>query len=101
MHYGYQKKGTHTPPQASFLTLKMLLAGHVIPDAMHLFRGDLVYSDDPPVPAKTVGHFPVIEATVLIWVDSQLPQTHADVNILQMQESSVQGSLIDELRDVC
>lgn len=64
------KKGTHTPPQASSLTLEMLLAGHVVPDAMHLFRGDLVDGDDPPVPAEAVGHFPVIEATVLIRVDS-------------------------------
>lgn len=78
----------------------MLLAGHVVPDAMHLLRGDLVYSNDSTVPAKTVGHFPVIEATVLIRVNAQLPQTHPHVNVLQMQESGVQGSLVDELRNV-
>ncbi len=78
----------------------MLLAGHVVPDAMHLLRGDLVYGNDSTVPAKTVGHFPVIEATVLIRVNAQLPQTHPHVNVLQMQESGVQGSLVDELRNV-
>lgn len=95
------KKGTNTQVLRHLrLTLEMLLAGHVVPDPMHLLRGDLMYGDNSTVPAETVGHFPVIEATVLIRVNAQLPQTHPDVNVLQMQESGVQGSLVDELRNV-
>ncbi|TRY93520.1 hypothetical protein DNTS_032373 [Danionella cerebrum] len=60
-------------------------------DAMHLLRGDLVDSYNTTIPAETIGHLPVIEATVLIWVNAQFPQTYSNVNILQMQESSVKG----------
>lgn len=95
------KKGTNTHVLRHLcLTLEMLLAGHVVPDTMHLLGGDLMYGDDSAVPAETVGHFPVIKATVLIRVNAQLPQTHPDVNVLQMQESGVQGSLVDELRHI-
>lgn len=78
----------------------MLLAGHVIPDAVHLLRGDLVHSDNPSVPAQTVGHFPVIKSAVLIRMDAQLMQTQSHIHVLQVQQSRVQRRLKDELGHV-
>lgn len=72
------------------LTPQVRLAGHVIPNAVHLLRGDLVHSDNPSVPAQTVGHFPVIKTAVLKRVYTQLPQTQSYVHVLQVQQSRVQ-----------
>lgn len=59
-------------PQA-LLTFEVFFAGHVVPDPVYLFRRDLVHCDDSTVPTETVSHFPVIEATILIWVNAKLP----------------------------
>lgn len=52
------------------LTFQVFLAGHVVPDAVHLLRGDLVDGDHPAVATEAVGHLPVVEATVLERVNS-------------------------------
>lgn len=71
------------------LTSQVLLAGHVVPNAVHLLRGDLVHSDNPSVSAQTVGHFPVIKTTVLIGVNTKLKQAKSHIHILQVQQSCV------------
>lgn len=71
------------------LTSQVFLTGHVIPNAVHLLRGDLVDGDNPPVSAETVSHFPVIKTTVLIRVYPQLSQAQSHIDILQVQQSCV------------
>lgn len=71
------------------LTFKVFLAGHIIPDAMHLLRGDLVDGNYPAVATKAVGHLPVVEATVLERVNTKLPEAHTNVHVLQMQQPGV------------
>jgi len=71
------------------LTSEVLLAGHVIPNAVHLLWGDLVDGDNPPVSTETVSHFPVIETTVLIRVYTQLTQTQSHIHVLQVQQFCV------------
>lgn len=84
----------------ALLTLEMFLAGHVVPDPMHLLGGDLVHGDDSAVSTEAVGHFPMIEATVLIWVNAKLPQADPYVNILQVKQAGMEGSLINQLGHV-
>lgn len=66
------------------LTFKVFLAGHVVPDAVHLLGGDLVDGDHPAVAAKAVGHLPVVEAAVLEGVDAQFPEAHTNIHVLQV-----------------
>lgn len=53
------------------LTSQMLFAGHVIPNPVHFLRANLMHRNDPTVATQAVGHFPVIETTVLKRVYSQ------------------------------
>lgn len=79
----------------------MLLARHVVPDAVHLLGGDLVDGDHPAVAAKAVGHLPVVEAAVLERMDAELTEAHAHVHVLQVQQPGVQRRLVYELGHVC
>lgn len=92
--------GRRVPP-LTLLTFKMFLAGHIVPDAVHLLGGDLMDGDDPAVAAEAVGHLPVVEAAVLEGVDAELTEAHAHVDVLQVQQPGVQRRLVYELGHVC
>ena len=68
----------------------MFLARHVIPDSVHFFWGDLMHSNDSAVPTQTVGHFPVIEATVLKRMYAQLSQTQSYIDIFKVKQPGVE-----------
>ena len=84
----------------ALLAFKVFLAGHVVPDAVHLLRGDLVHGDHPAVATEAVGHLPVVEAAVLKGVDAQLTEAHTNVHVLQVQKPGVQGGFVYELSHV-
>jgi len=79
----------------------MLLAWHVIPNSVHFFWCYLVHRDHPAVPAQAVGHFPVVEATVLEGVDAQLPKTESDIHVFEMEESGVKGGFVNQFCYIC
>lgn len=74
----------------------MFLARHVIPDSLHFFWRDLMHSDNSAVPTQTIGHFPVIEATVLKRMYAQLSETQSYVDILKVKQPCVEGGLVNK-----
>lgn len=74
----------------------MLLAWHVIPNSVHFFWCYLVHCDHPAVPAQAVGHFPVVEATVLEGVNAQLPKTESNIHVFKMEESGMKGGFVNQ-----
>ena len=78
----------------------MFLAWHVIPDSVHFFWRDLMHGDHSAVPTQTIGHFPVIEATVLERMDAQLSKTQSHIHILQVKQPGVEWGLVNELSHI-
>lgn len=74
----------------------MLFAWHVIPDPVHFLWRDLMDGDDAAVPTQTVGHFPVIEATILERMYAQLPKTQSHIHIFKMKQPGVEWGLVNE-----
>lgn len=56
-----------------------------------------MHGNDPAVAAEAVAHLPVVKATVLDRVDPKLAQTQPHVDVLQVNEVRMEGSLIDQL----
>lgn len=49
-----------------------------------------MHSNDSAVPTQTVGHFPVIEATVLKRMYAQLSQTQSYIDIFKVKQPGVE-----------
>lgn len=49
-----------------------------------------MHSDNSAVSAQTVGHFPVIEATVLKRMNAQLAKTQSYIDVFQVKQPCVE-----------
>lgn len=49
-----------------------------------------MHSDNSAVPTQTVGHFPVIEATVLKRMNAQLAKTQPYIDVFKVKQPCVE-----------
>lgn len=59
-----------------------------------------MHGDNSAIPTQTVGHFPVIEATVLERMYAQLSKTQSHIDVFKVKQPCVEGGLVNEFSHI-